>query len=174
VYDRVMHPPVIDWVQSTFDIWRRGKDGPYNILEIGSLDINGSVRPIFEDHKRTYIGIDPQDGPGVDIVADAATFDISVAFDVIVCAEVFEHTEVWREIMSNAYRLLKSEGLFTATMAGVGRSPHSAIDENPIRDWEWYENITEEAMTMALTDQGWADFGINTQGLDLRVWAHKG
>ena len=169
-----MHPPVIDWVQQTYDAWRgAGNDGPFDVLEIGSLDINGSVRPVFAESKRTYIGIDPQEGPGVDIVADAATFDISMRFDVIVCAEVFEHTPVWREIIANAHRLLKPGGLFTATMAGVGRGPHSAIDENPIRDWEHYENITDEALNEALKDAGFKDWRTNTQGLDIRCWAHK-
>jgi len=166
-----MHPPVIDWVQSTFDTWRAGNEGPFDILEIGSLDINGSVRPIFTHTKRSYIGVDMQEGPGVDIVADAATFQIGLRFDVIVCAEVFEHTAVWREIIDNARAHLKDGGLFTATMAGVGRSPHSAIDENPIRDWEHYANITEEELTDALKE--FSSSAVDTQGLDLRCWAHK-
>lgn len=166
-----MHPPVMEWVQSTFDTWRGDRTGPFDILEIGSLDINGSVRPIFQSTKRSYIGVDMQEGPGVDIVADAATFQIGLLFDVIVCAEVFEHTAVWREIIDNSLAHLKPGGLFTATMAGVGRSPHSAIDENPIRDWEHYENITEEALSAALS--GFATSAVNTQGLDLRCWAHK-
>lgn len=168
-----MHPPVIDWVRETYDAWRGTSDGPFDILEIGSLDINGSVRPIFTETKKTYIGIDPQEGPGVDIVADAATFDISLRFDVVVCAEVFEHTPVWKEIIANAYRLLKPGGLFTATMATNGRGPHSAIDENPIRDWEHYENITDDMLTEGLREAGFVSFGTNTQGLDIRCWAHK-
>lgn len=166
-----MHPPVMEWVESTFNVWRGQETGPFDILEIGSLDINGSVRPIFKDTKRSYIGVDMQEGPGVDIVADAATFQIGLKFDVIVCAEVFEHTAVWREIIDNSLAHLKPGGLFTATMAGVGRSPHSAIDENPIRDWEHYANITEEELSAALS--GFKAFEVNTQGLDLRCWAHK-
>jgi hypothetical protein len=36
------------------------------VLDIGSLDINGSVRPLFRGG--TYTGIDVAAGPGVDIV----------------------------------------------------------------------------------------------------------
>jgi hypothetical protein len=170
-----MHPPVIDWVQASFDHWRsvNGSEGPFDILEIGSLDINGSVRPIFQSTKRSYIGVDMQEGPGVDIVADASTFSIGLQFDVIVCAEVFEHTPVWREIIENSFAHLKNGGLFSATMAGVGRSPHSAIDENPIREWEHYANITEEELAAALVGIGFTVSTVNTQGLDLRCWAIK-
>lgn len=168
-----MHPPVIDWVEGSFDLWRDGSEGPFDILEIGSLDINGSVRPIFQTTKRSYIGIDMQEGPGVDIVADASTFSIGLKFDIVVCAEVFEHTPVWREIIQNAFNHLKDGGLFTATMAGVGRSPHSAIDENPIREWEHYANITEEELGTALVEIGFKDVVVNTLGLDLRCWAVK-
>lgn len=161
----------MEWVQTTYDNWRQDKEGPFNILEIGSLDINGSVRSIFEGTKKTYIGVDPQAGPGVDIVADASTFTINIPFDVVVCAEVFEHTPVWREIITNAHSLLVPGGLFTATMATTGRSPHSAIDENPIRDWEHYENVTDEALTEAL--QAFSTFETDIAGLDIRCWAVK-
>ena len=35
------------------------------VLEVGSLDINGSVRELFE--KCDYTGVDLQMGPGVDL-----------------------------------------------------------------------------------------------------------
>ena len=36
------------------------------VLEVGSLDINGSVRPIFTDCE--YVGLDLGPGPGVDVI----------------------------------------------------------------------------------------------------------
>jgi hypothetical protein len=42
------------------------------VLEVGSLDINGSVRPLFTDCD--YMGIDLGDGPGVDQVINILDF----------------------------------------------------------------------------------------------------
>src|SRR5437867_6006249 len=42
------------------------------VLEIGSADRNGSLRPIIESyHPREYVGIDVEAGPGVDRGAEA-------------------------------------------------------------------------------------------------------
>ena len=64
-----MHVEAYDWVAESFRGWRDTHPGvEYKVLEIGSLDINGSVRPLFEDAEY-YLGIDMQEGPGVDLVA---------------------------------------------------------------------------------------------------------
>jgi len=43
-----------------------------NVIEVGSLDINGTLRPIIEVFKPAlYTGVDLFEGPGVDIVCDA-------------------------------------------------------------------------------------------------------
>lgn len=144
-----MHVEAYEWIESSFNNWV-GDKKDLNVLEIGSLDINGSVRSIFTNHARTYLGIDPQAGPGVDYVCDASLFDTGPIWDVVVCAEVFEHAPVWREIVERAHGNLVEGGIFIATMAGEGRAPHSAIDENPIRDWEYYENVTGPELKKAL------------------------
>lgn len=61
------------------------------ILEIGSLNVNGSLR----DHRDSpsYVGVDMEAGPGVDIVVkpgEPLPFDDD-AFDLIIASSVFEH-----------------------------------------------------------------------------------
>lgn len=163
----------MDWVQSSFAEWRYSRPGQrFNVLEIGSLDINGSVRHIFSPFARSYLGIDMQEGPGVDLVADASTFSTEDDYDIVVCCEVFEHSPVWRDIVSNAHSLMRTGGLFVGTCAGEGRPPHSAIDENPIRDWEHYANVTVDEMQQALWDR-FTSYVVSPQDLDLRWWAVK-
>jgi SAM-dependent methyltransferase len=115
---------------------------PSRVLEFGSLNINGTAR----DYAPTafWWGLDMQDGPGVDEVADAASWCPieSFAADTVVCAEVLEHTPNSLQIIANAYRHLKPGGRFLMTCASHGRQPHSAIDGGPLRDGEYYENIT--------------------------------
>lgn len=154
-----MHGEVMDWVSKSFNNWVADRKD-LNILEIGSLDINGSVRSIFAQHAATYLGVDVQSGPGVDLVIDAAGMDTGPVFDVVVCAEVFEHAPEWREIVLRAHGNLVEGGIFIATMAGEGRPPHSAIDENPIRDWEYYANVTGPELKEALKPFAYAEVDI--------------
>jgi SAM-dependent methyltransferase len=148
-----MHADAWNWVNESFTTWVTDNErADLDVLEFGSLDINGSIRGIFTPYAKSYLGVDMQTGHGVDVVADASTFDAEgTLYDVIVSAEVFEHTPVWRQIIDNSHRLLKPNGLFIATMAGTGRPPHSAVDGGGLRDWEHYENISEEELQSAMT-----------------------
>jgi len=166
-----MHKEALDWVHGSFHDWRQeGKS--LDVLEIGSLNINGSPRPIIEPFSKTYYGIDMQEGPGVDQVMDAAGFLMPESFDVIICCEVFEHTPDWKKIIANSAQNLRVGGIFIATMAGEGRRPHSAIDENPIRDWEYYDNIGEWNLKQTLK-ANFSKFNTSYANSDLRCWAVK-
>lgn len=167
-----MHSAAMEFIFTSFHSWRGDKDN-LDILEIGSLDINGSVRPMFKPFQVTYTGIDMQEGPGVDIVVDAAKFINFEDYDVVVCAEVFEHTPYWPQILQNSYNNLRPGGIFIATMAGEGRYPHSAIDQNPIREWEHYSNIGWWELQQTLKKVGFKDVNVNVLDQDTRCWAVK-
>lgn len=164
-----MHGEVLDWVKYSINRWRPNASG-LSVIELGSLDINGSVRSIAQPLASFYVGVDVQSGKGVDIVANAATF-VHPTVDLVLCCEVFEHTPEWRKIILNAYSLLNQGGLFVATMAGEGRSPHSAIDENPIRDWEYYDNVGAWELNRIMKTFAFHD--VNTQNFDIRCWGIK-
>ena len=166
-----MHKEVLDWVYTSFHLVKT-KD-KNDILEIGSLDINGSVRSIFDSFAASYLGLDMQDGPGVDLVADGATYELPEAYDVIVTAETFEHTPDWKKIIQQSYINLRPGGIFIATMAGEGRPPHSAIDENPIRDWEHYANIGWWELNQTLKNIGFQQVVVDVLGSDTRCSAVK-
>lgn len=166
-----MHAEVLQWVSQSLNNWTRPSAGGLSVLEFGSLDINGSVRSILEPLSSEYIGVDMQAGPGVDVVGDAETYRPDGHQDIVVCCEAFEHTPRWREIIINSFEILRPGGLFVATMAGEGRSPHSAIDEKPIRSWEYYANVG--AWELGRQMSMFKSHKIDYLGFDLRTYGIK-
>src|SRR5436305_1137595 len=66
------------------------------ILDVGSADVNGSYRPLFNFPGAEYVGLDMQAGPNVDFVA-ANPYDWTglpdAAFDVVISGQALEHAE---------------------------------------------------------------------------------
>ena len=102
-----------------------------DVLEFGACNINGSVRDVYT--AKSWVGLDAVEGNGVDIVADAATWADDSRYDIVICAEVFEHTPDWRQIIDNAYRHLVPGGMFVASCATANRPAHSAVDGGLLR-----------------------------------------
>jgi glycosyltransferase involved in cell wall biosynthesis len=130
------------------------------VLEIGSYDVNGSARKFFPG--TAYTGIDLCPGKAVDIVASGDTFKDpkGEGYDVIVCAESFEHNPKWQETWQNMLEnLLKPGGLAIMTCAGIGREEHGTNRTTPKESLssqvypDYYRNLTPENFIRA-----WADF----------------
>lgn len=163
-----MHPPVYLYVGAsllrTLCIGKR-------VLEIGSCDVNGSVRPLFAGAEE-YVGIDVCEGNGVDVVCDAKDYDGQGRFDFCVCTEVLEHAPEPQAIVDCARRALKENGMLILTCAATGRPPHSVNGVTTPMHGEHYENITPEALAGYLRE--W-DHTIehDTEAHDLRAVAFK-
>lgn len=147
--------------------------GPFtDVIEIGARHINGSARDLFKSAAR-YIGTDIMDGAGVDVVADGATYDPPYPPDCVVSSEVFEHTEAWPEIVTNAHRMLAPGGYLIATCASYGRAPHSAIDGGLPRPGEFYRNVRPVDMAGALHEFAWFRLEFDEHAGDLRLVARR-
>lgn len=141
------------------------------IVEIGSRDINGSVRPLFP--AATYIGLDLHPGPSVDVVCDAMTWTPETPAELVLCLEVLEHTPHWMALLSRAYEWLRPDGRIVVTCAGHGREQHSAIDGGRLRPGEYYRNLsdTEIAEGLMAAGFGWIEsrqVGNDTQAFAIR------
>ena len=113
------------------------------VLEIGSLDINGSVRTHFS--AAAYIGLDVGAGPGVDLVCQSQDYDApDNAFDVVLSCETMEHNPYWRETFANMLRLCRPGGLVLMTCATTGRAEHgtrrTTPQDAPLIEWDYYGN----------------------------------
>ena len=126
------------------------------VLDIGSLDINGSNRDLFVDCE--YTGIDVGEGRNVDIVSVGHLFKgPDNHFDVIISTEVFEHDMFYPQTIQNVMRMLKPGGLFLFTCASPGRPEHGTRRQG------------EHCAPLLLqVSEQWADYYKNLTELDIR------
>jgi SAM-dependent methyltransferase len=101
--------------------------GGGSVLEIGSYDVNGSVRPMFASASR-YVGVDLTEGPGVDLVGFGHEIDHpDGTYDLTLSGECFEHDQHWRETFENMARMTRPGGLVAFSCASRGRVEHGTI-----------------------------------------------
>lgn len=131
------------------------------VLEVGSLDINGSVRDLFRDCD--YTGVDLQPGPGVDLACPGHMLAFpSGHFDTTISAECFEHNPFWRETLANMLRMTRPGGLVLISCATTGRKEHGTSRTNPDASpftvqekWDYYKNLTARDLERGVNLAGW-------------------
>ncbi len=98
------------------------------VLEIGSSDINGGARKFIEFWKPAgYIGVDIEEGSGVDVICDAEKLmEIfsEESFDVVFSTELLEHVLDPKMVISNMKRLCKRNGTILLTTRSYGFGFH--------------------------------------------------
>ena len=124
---------------------------PMRVLEIGSYDVNGSIRGIVASKidVSEYVGVDLTPGPGVDIVCSGHEVDLpDASIDVALSAECLEHNPYWAETLRNMRRVTKPDGFVLVSCATLGRLEHGTARTNPssspgTRDagWNYYRNV---------------------------------
>jgi len=134
------------------------------VLDLGGRDINGNPKHLFPN-AIDYTIVDILPGDGVDIVADAATLETNGRqWDVVVCAETFEHTASWPGICRTAYAALRPGGIFIVTTAGPGRPPHSMHDGLlRLLPGEHYANVPGPELQRVLAETGFEDILVDSQ-----------
>ena len=149
------------------------------VLEVGSLDINGSVRQFFTDCD--YLGIDVGEGKGVDLVCQGQEFKgKSNSFDTAISCECFEHNPYWIKTFENMHRVVKQGGLVVMSCATTGRPEHgtkrTSPQDAPLIEWDYYKNLTEEYFREAFDlDKMFSkfEFSTNSQPYDLYFYGIK-
>ena len=82
-----MTPEIISWFSQIKPLYNVC---PTSILEIGSMNINGSPREAFPEVK-DYVGVDQEAGLGVDLVCDAHDLNLERKFDCVISSDSLEH-----------------------------------------------------------------------------------
>jgi len=149
------HPAQLEYVQLLSEhfkpLFQRSR-----VLEIGSLDISGSVRNLFAECD--YVGLDVAVGKGVDVVCEGQKYDApDASFDVVISCEAMEHNPYWAETFRNMIRLCRPGGLVIMTCATTGRPEHGTARSGPGASpltvelgWNYYRNLTKRDFERAV------------------------
>ena len=109
---------------------------PLKIMDLGSLDVNGSYKPIFDKAAWRYTGLDVTPGDNVDIVLKNSYSWPEIktnSVDVLVSGQAFEHIEFFWITMLEIARILKPAGL-GCIIAPSGGPEH----KYPVDCWRFY------------------------------------
>ena len=144
-------------------------EGTINVIDIGSLDVNGSLREVAPKEFK-FTGIDMEPGKGVDIVVDdpyTLPFE-SASVDVVTCSSCFEHSEMFWLLFLEILRILKPTGLLYLNVPSNGD-----VHRYPVDCWRFYPDSGKALVVWAKKNgihcsllesytgfqrQGWKDF----------------
>ncbi|MGY3870221.1 methyltransferase domain-containing protein [Aeromonas crassostreae] len=131
-----MHPSALYFGKKFFDTYINDTHEPVNIIEIGSQDVNGSIRDFFVCKENvSYIGLDFTQGKGVDVlISDPYRLPVEDAStDVVVTSSCLEHSELFWLSFSEMLRILKPGGLIYINVPSNGY-----IHRYPVDCWRFY------------------------------------
>ena len=119
-----------------------------DVLEIGSLDVNGKIRDLLNFSKK-YTGIDLIKGPNVDLIMDGSDIDqLNTKFDIVISCECFEHAKNWKTIFEKMCKVAKDDSFVVVSVASTGRIEHgterSGNWQSPGNKDDYYQNLTKK------------------------------
>lgn len=136
----IMHPEARQEAELFAATLDRNK--PLRILDVGSRDVNGSVRDLFARPPWTYTGVDLESGKGVDIVIKESSHWLPLApksYDVAISISVFEHVRrPWEWMRQFSYHVVENGIVYIAT--------HNTwpFHEHPVDCWRvWPDGLRE-------------------------------
>lgn len=144
---------------------------PLQILDLGSQDVNGSYRPLFEEPRWVYRGLDMHPGANVDVLLHRPYVWRELASnsaDVLISGQAFEHISYfWISILEVA-RVLTPGGLCCILAPSSGPEHRYPVD-----CWRFYPDGLHALATFAQLEvleasTQWQDLGY----LDGSDWWH--
>lgn len=137
-----MHPSVLAWVERELaaeDV--AGK----RCLEVGSYDVNGSVRPHVESlGPAQYLGVDAGPGPRVDQVVNCEQLvqTVGADWDLVISTEMLEHVRDWRACLLQLAEAVTPGGLLLITT----RSPGFPYHPYPEDHWRYTPELMADVL----------------------------
>lgn len=118
-----MHPANREWWKLCEAKYTAYFKNVSRVLEVGSLNVNGSVRDHFDDVD-TYIGLDWRPGPLVDVVSLAQDMDFDEPFNTIISCSMLEHDPYWDASLAHMVKFLRDDGGLFLSWGASRCAPH--------------------------------------------------
>jgi len=146
------------------------------VLEIGSLNINGSVRQFFTNCE--YLGVDLGEGKDVDMICKGHELPFpNLFFDTVISCECLEHDEHWKKTFLKMCELCKD--LVVMTCATTGRPEHGTTATNadvaPFTN-NYYKNLSIHDFVNNFDFHNifkHFGFAVNADSHDIYFWGKK-
>jgi len=176
-----MHKQQKEWCEEIKSKFPEYFDGSF-VLDVGSLDVNGTNRYLFSGG--LYIGIDVLPGRGVDIVSIGHLFvaPSNCLFDVVLSTNAFEHDVFWYKTIPHVFNCLRHGGLMFFSCGYSHRvhgtsdvSPHDSATSRVNGPWaSHYKNLSPpEILPLLNWSKCFSAYMMGTSGRDLRFWGIK-
>jgi SAM-dependent methyltransferase len=131
-----MHPSSYQGAQKFFSehvgpaLAARPSAEPYLVLDVGSMDVNGSYKPIFSHPGICYVGLDMAAGNNVDIVThDPYRYPLEDGVaDCVISGQALEHSEFFWEAFREMVRVLRPGGLLCLIVPSTGPIHRYPVD----------------------------------------------
>lgn len=125
------------------------------VLDVGSLDVNGSYRNLFLNCK--YIGLDQCSGKNVNITAkDPYVWPVeNESIDIVISGQTFEHMKFPWKAMEEIFRVLKYNGFLILIAPSNG-----PIHRYPVDCWRIFPDglcSLAEYVNMEVVETGMND-----------------
>lgn len=113
-----------------------GKSG-FTIVDLGGMNVNGSLRSFFENNNMKYISVDLEEHPSVDIVIkpyERLPFDTG-SIDMVVSTSCFEHDPCFWITFKELCRIVKLGGFIY-----INAPSNGPYHKYPGDNWRFYSD----------------------------------
>lgn len=113
-----------------------GKSG-FTVVDLGGMDVNGSLRSFFENNNMKYISVDLDEHPSVDIVVkpyEQLPFETG-SIDIVVSTSCFEHDPCFWITFRELCRIVKLGGFIYINAPSNGQ-----YHKYPGDNWRFYSD----------------------------------
>lgn len=109
---------------------KSGSAGTVRVVDIGSQDVNGSYRSLFDPASWDYLGVDMAPGRGVDLVIDNPyRIPLNDGYaDVVISGQMLEHSEYFWLAFAEQVRLVNDDGFIVMIAPSKGPIHRFPVD----------------------------------------------
>jgi SAM-dependent methyltransferase len=105
--------------------------GNGRVLDVGSLDVNGTLKPIFNGWD--YTGMDRAAGKNVDVIIEREFPFEDQSFDVVVSSSALEHDPIFWVTFKEMVRVSKSGGFIYINVPSATK-----VHRHPVDCWRFF------------------------------------